>query len=110
MIVTADYVARIKVFYTIKELCDGRENKCEGYLARHGWINDCGLSGNCEYQGVKFTGLHEYKKTFTSMDEMASEIRDIDCAFNDGWSKIEGAYNVGHRTVEPYNSKQFYTK
>lgn len=109
MIVTVDYVAKIRVFHTTEEGINKRKHKCLEYLDRHGWTHKGGSCGSCEYQTVSFSGYCDYEKSFESKKEMDLEIKDIDCAFNNGWSKQVGAYNVSHREIEPYDYKQFST-
>lgn len=91
MIITADYIADI----TLLEEFDAN-GKARNYLERHGWkLVESGCGGRNSYSGKRIFSHARFKKRFSDLEIMTSELADINDAFNET------------KELKPYDDKLF---
>ena len=79
MIITADYIADITLF----EEFDAN-GKARNYLKRHNWkLVESGCGGRNSYDGKRVFSYGRFKKRFSDLEIMKSELADINDAFNE---------------------------
>ena len=108
MILTRDFSADIRIFYDFDDMFNSRRSYAPvAYLEKHGWKELGGFCGKDDYMGYEVEGCHHYVKAFTDIDQMKSELEDIELAFHDPgtiinydekWGPARG-YKIGRAHV-----------
>lgn len=83
MMLTKDYIAHIRVFYTPVEFYNDKHKVIKQYLVRHGWDVHAGGNVGDSYKEISVGGYVSAKKNFHSSKQMEDELADIESAFHD---------------------------